>query len=363
MKRPDWEKYCRKHPANALPPGDYRRAVVIPAWDECLELPPVLDSLSAALPPEGPTAVIVAVNHPPDAAAAPSLELLALLAEYAPANRDISILPLYLPELKGGVGAARAAGMDAFTAITPPEKAGDTLIYSLDADSPVAPEYFKAVERTFAAHPAAVAVVPGFRHRTGADAAQEAAIREYEAWQRRYVERLRAAGSPYGFYTIGSAMVCRVESYIRCGGMKHREAGEDFYFMQDLAKTGQVISLDEVLVHPSPRTSGRVPFGTGPAVKKLLAGIPPEEISDAAFAELGQLLARSREADALDSADGFFGLVAGERTREFLRQEGFLRIWDKVIANQPPSGAARIAAFDRWFDGLKTLRFLHWMMR
>ena len=360
VKTADWEKYCRKHPAPPLPPGDYRRAVVIPAWDECQELPPVLDSLSAALPPPGRSAVIVVVNHPPGAAAAPSLELLKFLAEYRPANPDITLLPVYLPELKGGVGAARAAGMDAFTAVVPPDRLHDTLIYSLDADSTVATEYFMAAEMAFSADHSASAVVPGFRHRQAADAAQERAIREYEAWQRRYVERLCRAGSPYGFHTIGSAMICRVDGYIRCGGMKHREAGEDFYFLQDLAKTGRIISLDEVLVFPSPRLSGRVPFGTGPAMKKLLAGIPPEEISDHAFERLASLLEVRKRGNSLDSAAGFLAQLE-PAAADFLRNEKFHLLWDKIIANQPAAASARISAFDRWFDGLKTLRFLHRM--
>ena len=44
---------------------------------------------------------------------------------------------------------------------------------------------------------------------------------------------------------------------------------------------------------------------------------------------------------------------------EFLEREGFFRLWPGIAANQPDHDEARLRAFHRWFDGLKTLRFLH----
>ena len=49
------------------------------------------------------------------------------------------------------------------------------------------------------------------------DAAEEAAIRAYEAYLARYVEALRAAGSPYAFQTVGSALAARASAYAACG--------------------------------------------------------------------------------------------------------------------------------------------------
>ena len=140
--------------------------------------------------------------------------------------------------------------------------------------------------------------------------------------------------------------------------MRVRKGGEDFYFLQAAAKTGRVVTGDRVLVHPSPRPSDRVPFGTGPAVRKLMAGEAPAEISDAAFAFLGRLLARAAGPGGLEEAELFLDQI-DSCSADFLRQEGFPLIWPKVLANTPDRRDARLAAFHGWFDGLKTLRYLH----
>ena len=150
----------------------------------------------------------------------------------------------------------------------------------------------------------------------------------------------------------------RAAAYVRAGGMRVRKGGEDFYFLQAAAKTGRVVTGDRVLVHPSPRPSDRVPFGTGPAVRKLMAGEVPAEISDAAFAFLGRLLARAAGPGGLEEAELFLDQI-DSCSADFLRQEGFLLIWPKVLANTPDRRDARLAAFHGWFDGLKTLRYLH----
>ena len=294
-----------------------------------------------------PTAVLLVVNFPKGEDPAESLKLLARLesGEFGMEN----LLFLYAPDLDGGVGAARKLGMDAFLQALPCEAVPDSLLFSLDADTTVEPGYF-AETAEFLAKSRAGGVTIGYRHRTGETPEQERAIRRYEAYLDRYADRLQECGSPYAFHSVGSAFAVRGDAYIRCGGMKVRRAGEDFYFLQELAKTTGVARFPEVLVRPSPRLSCRTPFGTGRAVRDLMEGKVLPEISDAAFARLKVLLAALSE-DVLDCD------VPALPEEPFLQKERFFEVWPGIRRNTPPE--KRLRAFHVWFDGLKTLRFLH----
>ena len=359
MKERELQKYLRKCRLLPVEPGPvvagFRCAAVIPACDELEEIGNTLASLA----PGADDMVLLVVNHPADAPSrvkAASGELLRLLASGAFSCRNLFWIDA--PDLTGGVGEARKLGMDAVIASCHAEQAERVILASLDADTVAEPDYFDAVRGCFERNPAASALSISFSHRPGATPEEERAIRSYEAYLERYVDRLRRAGSPYAFQTVGSAFAVRAAAYVRAGGMRVRKGGEDFYFLQAAAKTGRVVTGDRVLVHPSPRPSDRVPFGTGPAVRKLMAGEAPAEISDAAFAFLGRLLARAAGPGGLEEAELFLDQI-DSCSADFLRQEGFLLIWPKVLANTPDRRDARLAAFHGWFDGLKTLRYLH----
>ena len=357
MDKRVFEKYLRR--CGELPRigVSSSRAVVIPAYDEAAELPPTLDSLVAALAAAPRrVAVIVVVNHPAGASDAPSLATLRMLEERK--SEMPELFAVYAPGLAGGVGEARKLGMDAFLGTLTAESVDDALIWSLDADTRVEKNYFAAVEAAFAARPDAGFCTLGFRHEAGATPDLERAIREYEAYLRDYVVNLRRAGSPYAFYSVGSAFAVRCVTYVRAGGMKVRNAGEDFYFLQQCAKCGKFFELEDVLVHPSARLSGRNAFGTGPALEKLTAGKGLNRIPAAAFAGLGELLAAARVPENLAAPERFAAAVP-EDVRAFLDSCRFNENWRRILANTPRAAAARLRAFHRWFDGLKTLRLLH----
>ena len=138
---------------------------------------------------------------------------------------------------------------------------------------------------------------------------------------------------------------------MKCGGMKVRQAGEDFYFLQEIAKTSGVQVLEKTLVFPSPRISARTPFGTGQAVRDIMKGEALKEVSDGAFERLKKLL----ECVTLENMDT---LAPEFPEREFLEKEKFFKVWPGIRQNTPKDQLCR--AFHTWFDGLKTLRFLHW---
>jgi hypothetical protein len=73
-------------------------------------------------------------------------------------------------------------------------------------------------------------------------------------------------------FTIGSAFAVRADAYVLRGGMNRRQAGEDFYFLQNLVQLGNVGEISSTKVYPSARLSNRVPFGTGPILQKWMNG-------------------------------------------------------------------------------------------
>ncbi len=359
MNRRELDKYLRKALLRPVEPespaGRFRHFIAMPVMDELEELPGTLASLRAALPPE--VGVLLVVNHSPDTAPerkAHDLELLKQLRQGV--YPGVFWIDGASPgkELHKGVGEARRIGMDTALACLPPDDLENAIIVGLDADSPVSRDYWTLISGWFRDHPNHGALSIRVRHRQGRTPEEETAIRKYEHFMQDYVDRLKAAGSPYAFFTIGSAMAVRASTYAACGGMRVRSGGEDFYFMQAAAKVTQMGSLDEPVVYPAPRPSDRVPFGTGPAVRSLLAGEELEVYSEEAFAALKALLELVN--DDLRLPEWRSKLAPG--TAAWLENRGFFRIWPGVVKNTPQLPGALPRAFHQWFDALKTLQFL-----
>jgi len=100
----------------------------------------------------------------------------------------------------------------------------------------------------------------------------QAAICCYEIFLRYWVLGLKYAKSPWAFHSIGSTIVTSTDSYLKVRGMNKREAGEDFYFLNKLAKIGSIDYIRDTCVFPSARSSSRVPFGTGKRIERFLSG-------------------------------------------------------------------------------------------
>ena len=350
MTARDIEKYRRRNPAQTIEAlGHYRICTVIPCYNENASFGETLESLNtAAAQIEEPVAVLAVINYPEGADDKESLELFRRIQGKEFDNNDL--FAIYAPGLKGGVGEARKIGMDSFLQSKTFEEVSQAIICSMDGDTLVDPDYFKEICAFFSRSKAGGAA-PKLRHLPGDTPENEKAIRRYEAYLDRYVQELKRCNSPYAFHTVGSAFAVRGEAYMKCGGMKVRKAGEDFYFLQELAKTSGLEVIDRVLVFPSPRISARTPFGTGQAVKDIIAGREPSEVSDAAFDRLEKVL----------KAAVFENLNTDQPElpdREFFEKERFFQLWQGIRRNTPD--AKLCSAFHIWFDGLKTLRFLHW---
>lgn len=357
MKEFDVAKYLRKNPPLQLPVKEkFDHAVIIPAYNELTHFAATENSIRLAMKGvDAKIAVIAVINYPAGADGKDSESLYNLIR----AGVFPGVIPLFLPAVSGGAGAARKAGMDAFIGTLEPCEMEKSVIFSIDADTLIEPDYFSEVLPQVLDRGGAASI--GFSHQKAADGEHQRAIDRYEAYLTRYVDKLRYAGSPYAFFTVGSAFAVRCDAYLRSGGMKVREAGEDFYFLQSVAKSSGVFSIEKKLVHPSPRISSRVPFGTGPAVAQLLRGEELNEISDGAFAGLKKVLDSAGE-KTLSSPENFLAKLP-VFAAEFFLKEKFPAVWKKVLENLPDQPGVRKKAFHEWFDGLKTLRFLHFLDR
>jgi hypothetical protein len=169
---------------------------------------------------------------------------------------------------KHGVGYARKTLMDAINAVAPP----DDIILSMDADTVFGERYLESVYELFRTNTHALALANPYYHPLVNDPVVDRAILRYEIYMRYYALNLRLTGTPYCFSPLGSAMAATVKAFRKINGMTPKKSGEDFYFLQKLAKAGVVMMYNEEVVIPGTRLSDRVFFGTGPAMIRGISG-------------------------------------------------------------------------------------------
>ena len=86
-------------------------------------------------------------------------------------------------------------------------------------------------------------------------------------------------------------------------------------------------------------------------------GLP--EIPDHAFRALEAVLLAV--GGSLPSGCGAFLRDIPEKAADFFIREGFPAAWEKILGSLPGRPDALASSFHLWFDGLKTLRFLHFL--
>jgi hypothetical protein len=255
-------------------------SVVIP----CLREPDIvqtLNSLYSCSLPASRVEVIILINHSEIASEEvknqnfkTKIEIEQWIPEFKKAGiKFYSAGPLELGKKWAGAGLARKRGMDEairrFNLLNKPEG----IIVSLDADTLVEENYLVEIENYFDLNPARVGATLAFSHQTdGLEGKHLDGIRLYEKYMDYYKNALDFIGYPYPMFTVGSAFAVKAEAYVKRGGMNRRQAGEDFYFLQNLVQLGPVGEITGTTVHPSARLSDRVPFGTGPVLQKWMKG-------------------------------------------------------------------------------------------
>ena len=275
---------------------------------------------------------------------------------------DASSMGLEMPRKHGGVGLARKWGMDAGLAVMDYESYGSRRLLCLDADSPVEANYLAAIRRFYEKHNCHAAVI-SYAHPLPEDQQLLAAICSYEIFLRYYVLGLNYAGSPYAFHTIGSTMSCTVRGYVAVRGMNRREAGEDFYFLNKLAKLSPMGSVSMTRVYPSARPSQRVPFGTGQRISDCLEGKNREDFfyDPQVFVILKQLL-KGMEICVEEGGSNVMQLARdiSPLLASFLERSDFPTVWDRICRTHKRR-EKRVRHFQEWFDAFQTMKLIHYL--
>ena len=279
-------------------------------------------------------------------------------------SMDASSPGLEIPPHLGGVGMARKIGMDMAlrllgNSVNPPR-----LVLSLDADTVVEPNYLTAVRNAFISGKAQTGIV-AYAHQMPADDLERIAICSYEIFLRYWVLGLQYAQSPYAFHSIGSTIVSTADSYLAVRGMNRREAGEDFYFLNKLAKISPIQQIRETIVYPSARVSRRVPFGTGVAIEKIVSGQKSDPLlyDPQIFVILKKWIHLMKDSSHRNP-DRIIILAREihEGLGAFLMTRGFLQIWTK-IRNHVKNQKTYDRQFHTWFDGFETLKLVNYLTR
>ncbi len=259
--------------------GLLKYIVIIPAFCE----PDIFDTLHSIKNCTFPSfniEVFILVNYPLGSSEEIKAENNTLFSQLKKWSGEynhphLSFTPLLAPDLPdkhAGAGLARKILMDSACQRFDEEKVNDGVIFSLDADTLVPPDYFTDLER-LAVSPKTGCFIFNFKHPLEGNAFPPDiynAIILYELHLRYYKNILQSIGYPYYQYTIGSCFAVRAKLYMQAGGMSRRKGGEDFYFLHKIFPNTETEFLNHTYLTPSPRASWRVPFGTGPAIKKII---------------------------------------------------------------------------------------------
>ena len=309
-----WETYLQKQNREwftQLLPDDFLadRIVIIPCYNEP-EIEDTLESVGKCNFPASPTIVLVVINSGVQSSTESidqnhkTYQQMLIYASEHSSEQLLFVPVIYenLPRKHAGVGLARKIGMDLAIDYFFRTRNPNGVLISLDADCTVSSNFMVRISESFSHDKALCCTIHNFHHRVeNNDLIIENAIRQYESYLRYFENALRYTGFPYYYHTIGSAFAITADAYVRVGGMGRQQGGEDFYFLQKIFQIGKTELLDDVFVFPMARFSNRVPFGTGPALQKIIAendGLMQVYSFDA-FVSLRQFF---------DLKDSFFGM-------------------------------------------------------
>lgn len=259
---------------------------------------------------------------------------------------------------KYGVGLARKIGADIALRLISASKIRIPWIFNTDSDARLSYEHFSVAESNLGSF---VALVYPFKHKQNqhCDADLVGATELYEESLNHYRDGLSDARSPYAFHSVGSTIAVSPTAYAQSRGFPCRPAGEDFYLLNKVAKLGDIKSLTAPEVHLNIRHSDRVPFGTGPAVLRIL------EHSDFldtklfyhpnVFKSLGVFLDTMQSPKRMRLLEGFPEELTAA-TKHIKLDQFFLHASRQGFAEEQ-----YLRQFHTWFDAFKTLKLVHFL--
>jgi hypothetical protein len=371
-------------------PGTFTHALVVPAYGEGQSLFDTLGSVPKG--PRGETLVILVFNardgsppaiHEANAAARKRLASGAKSSRALPGVHPAAELEFpngrvlavdrsqaghFLPEGQG-VGLARKIGNDIALSLFASGRLSSDWIHNTDADAVLPNDYFDQTEAVPA--DGSAAAIYSYEHRFAEDPELARAARLYEISLRYYVLGLAWAGSPYAYEAMGSCIAIRPAAYAAVHGFPEKNAAEDFYVLNKLAKVGTIPRLSGTPLVLEGRISERVPFGTGKSLSNLvsknraLSGF--RLYHPAVFAHLAAWL---RALSAIASAGGKLDAALEElpRGNPFFLTEVLLESLERMKAFAAVRQAVERSAgdpetmlrhFHTWFDAFRTLKLIH----
>lgn len=378
------ERYLERYSERDLPecPAAGQRwqdVLVIPAYRED---PTLLERLAQLQPVAGPVLVMLVLNRPDtdsdELCNQPLRDAISALPRRAGDAPLFVLAPdvtLYLHDMDNiagplpaaaGVGLARKTGCDIALNWWRAGAIASDWLHLTDADATLPRDYLR---RLRAAPRDIVAATFPFHHTAAGDGSLDRATALYELRLHHYVLGLEYAGSPYAFHTLGSALAVRTTAYCHVRGIPRRAGAEDFYLLNKLAKVGKLARLDGECIQLASRASARVPFGTGPAVAALQAMQAPCDAKlfydPRGYAALRALLralphaasagdwnvARALQQAGIDSnlarlAEHALVAMGAAQALAHCRRQGRTQ-------------ASFTRHFHQWFDGSRTLKFMH----
>ena len=356
---------------NETPDNQTGIIIVVPASDEP-GIATLLDSLDSCSEPQCRVELIVIVNAH-QGADSESLKNNAIcinnILKWQQENRGcffrIYCIDVGTPSISGwGVGLARKTGMDeALRRFDFLEKPGGVIV-SLDADCTVEKNYLTSICEELYKRKDRNGCSIGFSHSlSGTEFSEDVYkyITLYELHMRYFYQAVKYSGFPDVYHTIGSVIAFRASAYLKCGGMNRKQAGEDFYFIQKLVPQGGYFELNSTTVHPSPRTSGRVPFGTGAVIAKLLDGTNNKFLTynTGAFRELHLLFSGIEKLFSTDEdgiIDFYNNLPPGVKSFTGLQE------WTAKISEIKENTSAESSfkkRFFSWFNMFRIVKYLN----
>ncbi|MEM8560883.1 MAG: hypothetical protein AAGF57_01545 [Pseudomonadota bacterium] len=364
-------------------PDTWQHVLVIPAYKESPELLKRLTKLARG---RGRSLVILVLNHPdtqrdseinkdvrqaanrlvPASTSRPQIAIKQLNPYTDLYVHDLDRISGPLPASQG-VGLARKTGCDiAFTWIRCGSLSTQWICCS-DADAILPSTYFSQLENIPEDR---VAAVYPFRHVTGGDLQCDAATALYELRLHHYRLGLEYAHSPYAMHTLGSAMAVKATSYAQVRGFPKRSGGEDFYLLNKLAKVGTIELLTGEAIKLTARASDRIPFGTGPAVQAIqyateVGDQPLFYHPDCFLALRGFLQSIDKRAVYPEGCHSKAAFTELEMAAEL--SGAVCRLSDNIglpaaldhCRRQSTSATQYLRQFHQWFDGFRTLKFIH----
>ena len=256
-----------------------------------------------------------------------------------------------------GVGIARKMAADCALKLTQSMHIGCHWIASTDADAVLPDNYFQLLQQ----QQKCAALTFNFVHEVNQGPVSQA-TKIYEQSLHYYQRGLAWAGSPYAFYSLGSCLAINTFDYAKVRGFPKRSGGEDFYLLNKLTKIGVITHCPEISVHIQSRLSERVPFGTGPAVGKILKLDTPHDYQyyhPDVFNELKACLISLMQLSPVAEIEQWQGLFKASHY-EWLVEQGLERLF--LHQQQQNINQEQLLQHAmNWFDGLMTLRFIHYI--